>query len=291
MSVSLRVGVLVSGEGTNLQALLDDVPARDIEIVGGRRRAGPSARGLERARGGRHRDRRVLARRRRRTGRSATTRSATGSRSAASSWWCSPASWSCSRAGFIRRFAGRIINVHPALLPAFPGLGAIEQALEHGVKVDRRDGPLRRRGRGQRADHPAGAFELPVPSRHRGDRGGDFTTIEHRLLPRAVRLIAAGRVRSTRTTPRLVIAMEARMATTEAATRWRSVAPGEVRVRRALLACRTSAGSSSSRAGWPSSGVEIVSTGGTARELARRGHRGRARWRSTPASRRSSTGA
>ena len=36
---------------------------------------------------------------------------------------------------FIRRFAGRIVNVHPALLPAFAGLGAIEQALEHGVKV------------------------------------------------------------------------------------------------------------------------------------------------------------
>ena len=36
--------------------------------------------------------------------------------------------------GFIRRFAGRIVNVHPALLPAFPGLGAIEQALEHGVR-------------------------------------------------------------------------------------------------------------------------------------------------------------
>ena len=36
---------------------------------------------------------------------------------------------------FIRRFSGRIVNVHPALLPAFPGLGAIEQALEHGVKV------------------------------------------------------------------------------------------------------------------------------------------------------------
>ena len=36
---------------------------------------------------------------------------------------------------FIRRFAGRIINVHPSLLPAFAGLQAIEQAVEHGVKV------------------------------------------------------------------------------------------------------------------------------------------------------------
>jgi phosphoribosylglycinamide formyltransferase-1 len=36
--------------------------------------------------------------------------------------------------GFIRRFAGRIVNVHPRCC-RFPGLGAIEQALEHGVKV------------------------------------------------------------------------------------------------------------------------------------------------------------
>jgi len=36
---------------------------------------------------------------------------------------------------FVRRFAGRIINVHPSLLPVFPGLRAIEQALTHGVKV------------------------------------------------------------------------------------------------------------------------------------------------------------
>ena len=36
---------------------------------------------------------------------------------------------------FIRRFRNRIINVHPALLPAFPGLDAIGQAIAHGVRV------------------------------------------------------------------------------------------------------------------------------------------------------------
>jgi phosphoribosylglycinamide formyltransferase 1 len=36
---------------------------------------------------------------------------------------------------FLGRFERRVINVHPALLPAFPGLRAIEQAVEHGVKV------------------------------------------------------------------------------------------------------------------------------------------------------------
>lgn len=38
-------------------------------------------------------------------------------------------------AGFVDAFAQRIINVHPSLLPAFPGLNAPEQALEYGVKV------------------------------------------------------------------------------------------------------------------------------------------------------------
>jgi phosphoribosylglycinamide formyltransferase-1 len=36
---------------------------------------------------------------------------------------------------FIRAFAGRILNIHPSLLPSFPGLHAQQQALEHGVKV------------------------------------------------------------------------------------------------------------------------------------------------------------
>ena len=36
---------------------------------------------------------------------------------------------------FVARFRDRIVNVHPALLPSFPGLDAIGQALEHGVKV------------------------------------------------------------------------------------------------------------------------------------------------------------
>jgi phosphoribosylglycinamide formyltransferase-1 len=37
--------------------------------------------------------------------------------------------------GFLAAFPQRVINVHPALLPAFPGLRAVEQALEYGVKV------------------------------------------------------------------------------------------------------------------------------------------------------------
>ncbi len=38
-------------------------------------------------------------------------------------------------AGFIRAFSGRILNIHPSLLPAFPGLDAQKQALDYGVKI------------------------------------------------------------------------------------------------------------------------------------------------------------
>jgi phosphoribosylglycinamide formyltransferase-1 len=38
-------------------------------------------------------------------------------------------------AGFVRQFPLRILNIHPSLLPAFPGLEAQHQALEHGVKI------------------------------------------------------------------------------------------------------------------------------------------------------------
>jgi phosphoribosylglycinamide formyltransferase-1 len=38
-------------------------------------------------------------------------------------------------ASFIRQFPNRILNIHPSLLPAFPGLDAQQQALEHGVKI------------------------------------------------------------------------------------------------------------------------------------------------------------
>jgi phosphoribosylglycinamide formyltransferase-1 len=38
-------------------------------------------------------------------------------------------------AGFVRAFEGRVLNIHPSLLPAFPGLDAQAQALEYGVKV------------------------------------------------------------------------------------------------------------------------------------------------------------
>jgi len=127
----LRVGVLASGEGTNLQAILDRVHGREgIAVVAvGSNRA--DARALERARAAG-----VAAR--------AFTEPVRAERDAAmAAWLGSQGVGLVVLAGymqlvmpaFLQRFPGRVINVHPALLPAFPGIRALEQAIEYGVRV------------------------------------------------------------------------------------------------------------------------------------------------------------
>jgi phosphoribosylglycinamide formyltransferase 1 len=200
--VSFRVAVLISGEGSNLQALIDTVHGRDgIEIVGvAASRA--EARGLERARAA-GLDTAVFA---------LADQPDRGLRDEALGDWLEERGtrlvvlagfMELLTPAFIRRFAGRIVNVHPALLPAFPGLGAIEQALEHGVKVAGVTVHLVDEGVDSGPIVLQESFELPY---HRDIAAIEerFHEVEHRLLPRAVRLIAAGRVRVDDTNPRLV---------------------------------------------------------------------------------------
>jgi len=96
---------------------------------------------------------------------------------------------------FLAVYVGRIINTHPSLLPAFGGtMHAVAQALEHGVKLsgctvhlvtdDLDNGPI--------------LFQGCVEVRHDDDEVSLHDRIreqEHRLLPRAVRAFAEGRVR------------------------------------------------------------------------------------------------
>jgi len=197
----LRVGVLISGEGTNLQALLDTVHDREaVEVVCvASSRAG--ARGLERARAAGI-ETAIFPKADDRDARDA----------ALAAWLEQRGAELLVLAGFmeilggsfIRRFEGRIVNVHPSLLPAFPGVRAIEQALEHGVRVtgvtvhfvDERvdSGPVILQE----------AFELPY-ARGIEEIEARVHEIEHRLLPRAVRLIASGAVRIDPENPRLVL--------------------------------------------------------------------------------------
>ena len=200
--MSFRIAVLISGEGTNLQALLDSVHGRDgIEVVAVAA-SREDARGLERARRAGvesgvfavadHADRAARDR-------------------ALASWLDERAPDLLVLAGFmelltaefIRAHAGRMINVHPALLPAFPGVRAIEQALDYGVKVGGVTIHFVDEGVDTGPVLLQEAFDLPY---HRDIAAIEQRVheIEHRLLPRAVRLIAEGRVRIDSHNPRLV---------------------------------------------------------------------------------------
>ena len=198
----MNVGVLASGEGTNLQALLDTVHGREVQIVAVASDR-PSARALERARAAG-------------VATSVFLRSDFGDRAARDE---AIANWLEERGAelvvlagymaildteFVARFPDRILNVHPSLLPAFPGAGAIQQALDHGVKVfgvtvhfvdeGVDTGPIVL----QRA--------LEAPDAHdASDVHARLQPIEHELLPRAVALMAAGRVRRDPEHPRRVL--------------------------------------------------------------------------------------
>jgi phosphoribosylglycinamide formyltransferase-1 len=199
---AFRVAVLISGAGTNLQALLDDVhaPGGPIEIVGVASSRG-EAPGLERAR---------------RAGVETAVFEIDGERSerdrALGDWLDSHGVDLVVLAGFmellgadfIERFAGRIVNVHPSLLPAFPGLRAIEQAVEQGVKVTGVTVHFVDEGIDSGAIVLQEALELPYPARI-AEIEERVHGVEHRLLPRAVRLIAAGRVRPDPANPRAVL--------------------------------------------------------------------------------------
>jgi phosphoribosylglycinamide formyltransferase 1 len=199
----MNLAVLASGYGTNLQALLDQVHGHDgVEIVAVASDK-PGARALERARAAGVEVGSFPASAY--EGREARDRTM--------------AEWLVARgvelvvlagymqlldAEFLSRFPHRVINVHPALLPAFPGLEAVEQAIAYGVKVfgvtihfvdgGVDSGPviLQRAIELPDATDPEEVLERLHP-------------IEHELLPEAVRLIARGAVSFDPANPRHVV--------------------------------------------------------------------------------------
>jgi phosphoribosylglycinamide formyltransferase-1 len=198
----MRIAVLASGAGTNLQAILDQVHGRDgvdVVAVGSDK---PQAHALERARGAgvetaafpvsEHADR--------------------DARDAAIGDWLEDREvelvvlagyMQLLSAAFVRRFARRVINVHPALLPAFPGLDPIGQALDHGVRVTGVTVHFVDEG----VDTGPVLLQRPVEvptSRDRAELEEAVHATEHVLLPEAIRLIAAGRVSFDEENPRIV---------------------------------------------------------------------------------------
>ena len=198
----LRVAVLASGNGTNLQAILDGPHAGGAVEVVGVASDQPEARALARAA-----DAGVPTQ--------VFPRDAYADRNARDA---SIADWleelgaglivlagymQLLGDGFIRRFRNRVINVHPALLPAFPGLDAVGQAVAHGVRVTGVTVHFVDEGVDTGPILLQEAVELTY-TRPMEDVLGEIHAVEHRLLPRAVELIAAGRVGFDADNPRLV---------------------------------------------------------------------------------------
>ena len=189
-----RVAVLVSGSGTNLQSLLDAAatpgyPARIAVVVSNV----PGVRALERAEAAGV-PTRVLP------------HQGYPDRAAYDRVLVEAiAPFSCTIAclagfmrlvgpTFLRGFPGGVLNVHPALLPSFPGLHAHRQALEHGVKVTGCTVHLVDEG----TDTGPIVAQAAVPVLD-GDTEESLQRRiqeqEHRLFPLALGLLAAGRLR------------------------------------------------------------------------------------------------
>ena len=198
----MKVGVLASGEGSNLQAILDRVHGREgVEVVAvGSDK--PGARALDRARAAGVATRAFPV-----TGGDRRARDL-----AIADWLAEHGVELVVLAGymqlldpaFLARFPQRVVNVHPALLPAFQGIGAVEQAVAYGVKlfgvtvhfvdegVD--TGPII----AQRA--------LELPSRlSAADVRAALRPVEHDLLTDVVALIARGAVTVDPDDPRHVV--------------------------------------------------------------------------------------
>jgi phosphoribosylglycinamide formyltransferase-1 len=190
----LRVGVLASGRGSNLQAILDaarapEFPARVVLVVSDRERAAA----LERAAGAgvpavfvdpkAHGDRvaydaallECLERHR-------------------VELVCLAGFMRILGPAFVHSLRGRLVNIHPSLLPAFPGLAAQRQALDHGVTIAGVTVHFVDEG----VDTGPIIAQAAVPVRDDDTEESLSARIlveEHRLYPEVVRLVAEGRVR------------------------------------------------------------------------------------------------
>jgi len=107
-------------------------------------------------------------------------------------------------ARFLGRFPQRVINVHPALLPAFPGIGSVEQALAYGVKVFGVTVHFVDEGVDTGPIILQRAIDLPAATDAQEVRAA-LRPIEHELLCEAVRLIARDAVRIDPSNPRRVL--------------------------------------------------------------------------------------
>ncbi len=199
---SFRIVVLASGSGTNLQAILDKLHGRQgVEVVGV---------GSDKAPAG------ALRR-----GRAADVETAVfpaadypnrAARDEALGDWIESLGadlvvlagyMQLLSAAFVGRFRNRVVNIHPALLPSFPGLDAIGQALAAGVETT--GVTVHFVDEGVDTGPVIAQREVPVPAGvAREELEAAVHAVEHELYPEAIRMIAQGKVRIDPSDPRKV---------------------------------------------------------------------------------------
>jgi len=131
----MKLGILISGRGSNMTAIVDAVqgdaiPGAEVAVVISDK---PDAAGLEKAR-----ERGVKTVVIERAGRKRAEHDAEIGETLRANGVdivCLAGYMRLLSPGFIRSFPNKIINIHPSLLPSFPGLDAQKQAFDHGVRI------------------------------------------------------------------------------------------------------------------------------------------------------------
>ncbi len=198
----LKIAVLVSGTGTNLQALIDTVHGREAEIVAvasSREDAPALARAADKGVPTASFPRPAYPDRAQRDAALADWVAGQGARLVVLAGYME-----LLGDDFLARFPSAVMNVHPSLLPAFPGLHAIEQALAYGVKVFGVTVHFVDGGVDSGPVILQGSVELDDPGAPE-DVLAALRPIEHRLLPEAVRLFARGALSLDPANPRRVL--------------------------------------------------------------------------------------
>ena len=189
-----RVGVLISGRGSNLQALIEacatpGFPAEIALVVSNVARAQGLARAQNASIQARTIDHKDFASRE-----AFDTALIEALDAAGVELLCNAGFLRLHSQGFVRHWWNRHLNIHPSLLPAFPGLGTHARVLEAGVKVS---GCTVHFVRPEMDSGPIVAqAAIPVlPGDTEDSLAARVLAAEHRLYPHALRLVASGAVR------------------------------------------------------------------------------------------------